>query len=124
MSKPDEFNVWPYQLEVDWEYRAVAKRIIDGDTLYLFVDLGLNQYAYKSIRLYSVQAPELFRGNFRDRGQEAKAQLEIICPPETKLRLATLPDRSRFGTYVGILGLQNGALVNDLMIDWLERMGY
>lgn len=124
MSKPEEFANWPEALQVLWEYRAVVKRIVDGDTLYVLFDLGLNQYAYESIRLAGVQAPELFSGNFRDQGAEAKAQLESICGPGTQVKVYTDKDHETFGRYVGTLKTASGLFVNVLMNLWLQEKGY
>jgi len=124
MSKPEEFNDWPTELAVNWEYRAVVKRIVDGDTLYLGFDMGLNQYAYHPIRLAEVEAPELFSGLFRDRGAQAKAQLELICEVGTKCIVHTEKDHMSFQRYVGWIQLRDGRSVNVLMTQWLEEMGY
>lgn len=125
MSKPEEFNDWPDTLHVDWHYRAVVKRIVDGDTLYCFVDLGLNQYAYESIRLSDVHAPELFSGMERDRGAEAKAHLESICGPGTKVIIETQKDRETFGRYVASLHEDDEVeSINAQMNRWLTEKGY
>ena len=75
MSKPSQFNDWPDSLDVKWEYRAVIDRIVDGDTLYAYIDQGLNNYAYESIRLQDVNAPELFSGDDRVAGGEDRGAL-------------------------------------------------
>lgn len=121
MSKPAVFNDWPASVEVAWEYRAVVDRIVDGDTLYVFIDQGLNNYAYESIRLQGVNAPELFSGDNREAGAEARDQLAMICPPGTRLRLYTEKDHMTFGRYVGRCLMENGSYVNDLMNAWLAR---
>lgn len=41
-----------------YEYNAVIKRVVDGDTLMLEVDLGFYTYTFSSFRLARIDAPE------------------------------------------------------------------
>lgn len=122
MSKPSQFADWPDTLDGGYgPYRAVCDRVVDGDTMYVLIDQGLNNYAYESIRLKGVFAPELFSGTDRVAGAAAKAQLEVICPVGTKLLVYTEQDRMTFGRYVGMLMMQDGSYVNDAMSQWLAE---
>jgi len=51
-----------------WEYRAKLKRVVDGDSLYLVLDLGLFVWRPVEIRLLNVYAPE----HNQPGGQETK----------------------------------------------------
>jgi endonuclease YncB( thermonuclease family) len=125
MSKPQQFENWPTSIQPGYgPYRAVCDRIVDGDTLYAFCDLGLNQYSYQSLRLKDVYAPELFSGTDREAGAEARNHLASICPPRTKLEMYTQKDASTFGRYVATLKMADGTMVNDTMTAWLEEKGY
>lgn len=125
MSKPQQFANWPESIQPGFgPYRVVCERIVDGDTLYAFCDLGLNQYSYQSLRLRDVHAPELFSGTNRQAGAEARDHLSAICPPGTKLQMSTQKDRSSFGRYVATLKKADGTMVNDAMRAWLEEKGY
>lgn len=42
-------------------YRAFCRHIVDGDTLDVLVDMGLNQFSYETIRLQHVDTPEVER---------------------------------------------------------------
>jgi endonuclease YncB( thermonuclease family) len=60
-----------------WTYpRATVIRVVDGDTVWLDLDLGLRILHRSSCRLWGVNAPEL---GF-DGGKEAKAWLEARLP--------------------------------------------
>lgn len=56
-----------------WTYRARLRRVVDGDTIYFLVDLGMFVHSTQSIRVRGIDTPELFSGDDRDRGAEAKA---------------------------------------------------
>ena len=121
MSKPTQFQYWPDSINPGFgPYRAVCERVVDGDTLYVFLDLGINTYAYESIRLKDVNAPELFSGTDRTAGLAARDKLVQICPVGTKVLLYTEKDAMSFSRYVGTLVRQDGTVVNRLMNDWLE----
>jgi len=63
MSKPVQFQGWPESLSVPYgPYRAVIERIVDGDTVHVMVSLGMDEYAYRMIRIKDAFAPELFSG--------------------------------------------------------------
>ena len=55
-----------------WAYRARAERVIDGDTLQIVIDAGLNCYRTERIRLLGVNAPEV-KGPTRPAGLAAAA---------------------------------------------------
>ncbi len=68
MSKPAQFQEWPQSLSVSYgPYRAVIERVVDGVAVHVVVSLGLDEYAYRMIRLRSVNTPELFSGTVEDR---------------------------------------------------------
>jgi hypothetical protein len=58
MSKPVQFQDWPQSLDVPYEpYRAVIERVADGDTVHVIVSLGLDEYAYRMMRIRGANAP-------------------------------------------------------------------
>ena len=119
MPKPSAFAGWPDSLPVTYgPYRCVVERVVDGDTVHCLVSLGLDQYAYRSIRLAGVDSPELFSGppEERERGRAAKAHLESMAPPGTKCLLRTEKDRRTFDRYVGSLLLADGTDVASAMV--------
>lgn len=124
MSKPSQFNNWPSSIHPGYgPYRATIERIVDGDTVYVFVSVGLNKYAYESVRLSGVDAPEIFTGDAvqKRRGFDARAHLESICPPGTKVLMSTHKDAQSFGRYVATLRTASGMNVNDEMNRWLQE---
>lgn len=104
MPPPAEFDDFPDDLNdaVMYVYRAVIKRVVDGDTLYVMISTGFNQYLYESLRLRGVDAPELRKGTAaeRARGRLAKEFLETLAPPGTPCVVTTYKDRQSFGRYI------------------------
>jgi endonuclease YncB( thermonuclease family) len=64
-------KVWPYQ----WQFRARAVRVIDGDTIDFEVDLGFHLRTTQRIRLLGVDAPEK-RGATMPSATEAQAYVQ------------------------------------------------
>lgn len=119
-TKPTQFRDWPASIEPGFgPYRAVVESITDGDTLRAMLDLGVNQFAYHSVRLLDVEAPELFTGTDREAGARARDKLSEICPPGTKLLMQTQRDKTTFGRYIADLLRSDGVNVNQEMRAWL-----
>lgn len=60
-----------------YEYKAKLVRVVDGDTVYLEVDLGFHIRTELSFRLVGIDAPEV-RGSEREAGLKSKAALEEL----------------------------------------------
>lgn len=58
-----------------YQYSATCDRVVDGDTVYLIVDLGFNLTAKLDFRLAGINAPEL-HGATHDAGLKSKQWLE------------------------------------------------
>jgi micrococcal nuclease len=65
-----------------YTYKALCRRVVDGDTVDLDFDLGLDSHRYERVRLYGIDAPETY-GVKKD-SEEYKAGAK------TKQRLANL----------------------------------
>ena len=57
-----------------YTYRATCKRVVDGDTLDLSIDLGLSTFRSERVRLYGIDTPETY-GVKKD-SEEYKAGLK------------------------------------------------
>lgn len=86
-----------------YEYRAKLDRVVDGDTVYLRVDLGFNISAIIDFRLYGINAPEP-REETAEAGKAATQHLsELITPAhefdEWPLRIRT-HKRDKYGRWL------------------------
>ncbi len=120
MSKPVQFQEWPESLGVAYgPYRAVVERVVDGDTVHVMVSLGVDEYAYRMIRIRGVNAPEVFSGltEERERGKDARDFLTQLLPQGTRCRLATQRDTTTFGRYVAYIELEDGRDVATALVE-------
>lgn len=93
-----------------YNYSATVLRVVDGDTIWVTVDLGMDTYRTIDIRFYGINAPE----KNTDAGKAAKAWLESQLPPGTRVVLDTYKDQTeKYGRYLGIVRLGAFAVTND-----------
>ncbi len=117
--KPSQFEDFPESLNVQFgPYRAVITHITDADTVDVLVDCGFLQYRYMTIRVWGVNAPEIFSGTAeeRARGFAAKDYLESIAPVGTPCVIRTDKDRQAFGRYSGSILLQDGTDIASVLV--------
>jgi micrococcal nuclease len=93
-----------------YEYRANVVRVVDGDTLHIDLDLGIDCHTLLTVRLWGVNAPE----HGTPEGDAATAYVENWvhnhAGPGGLVEIATYKDRKeKYGRYLGtILGWAEG----------------
>ena len=96
-----------------YQYKCAIVKVVDGDTLHVEIDLGLNITTYQTIRLWGVNTPEMSTAE----GPVAK-QFVIDWIKDKKLILTTLKDkREKYGRYLGILLDLEGRSLNDALVE-------
>lgn len=128
MSKPIQFRDWPESFDVGYgPYRAVVERVVDGDTIHVLLSLGLDEYAYRMVRLQNINAPELFSGakEERERGKAARDFLVDLLSTGTRCRISTRRDATTFGRYIADIELEDGRDVASVLVEaghaaWIE----
>ena len=65
---------------LEYVYQCRAERVIDGDTVYLLIDLGFSTHTAVRARLHGIDAPEL-TGETKKEGLASKAYLEKLLEP-------------------------------------------
>ena len=85
-----------------FEYKAIVKKVYDGDTITVDIDLGFNIWQKnQKIRLADINAPEI-RGEEREQGLISRDKLREWLPLGKIIRLVTLKDRKgKYGRYIG-----------------------
>lgn len=104
-----------------WEYLARVERVVDGDTVWLDVDLGFRMRARVEFRLYGINTPELV-GAERAAGLAARAELVRLLGLGP-LRIVTYKDgrTDKYGRWLATLFVEtatgnvdvNASLVRD-----------
>ncbi len=85
-------------------YNCKVDRIIDGDTVDLFIDLGFNVVLHERIRLYGINAPEVRTKDLeeKERGLQAKAYLYNWLD-SNPIQVETVKGRGKYDRWLGTL---------------------
>lgn len=99
-----------------YQYRAIVRRIVDGDTIDCDVDMGFRAWRMNErFRLAGIDAPEI-RGPDRDAGRAAKAFVESLIAPGAEITIETARDPDNFGRWIATVYINNQSL-NDALVD-------
>lgn len=127
MRKPSEFYNFPMPIEFG-PYRAVVKHWVDADTCDVLLDVGLNKYAYETLRIRGIDGPEIYgpkeEGEL-ERGHAARDYALSIAPIDTPVIVTTYKDTASFGRYIADLTFSDGSdfaaeMVNAGHAEWSE----
>ena len=91
--------------EPQYFYRAKLARIVDGDTVYLEVDLGFQVTGHFEFRLAGINTPET-RGAEKSAGIAAKNALAALL--HDKSLIVHSEKSGKYGRWLGTLWVPNG----------------
>lgn len=89
-----------------YEYKAIVKKVVDGDTIDVIIDLGFNiGFGYPNgerLRLYGVDTPETRTKNKKEKAKGLKAKVFVKNKIEgKKILIKTDKDlKGKFGRYL------------------------
>jgi len=90
-----------------YHYSAEVTRVVDGDTVDAFVDLGFDMHSKQRVRLYGINTPECRTRNRAEKkaGLAAKARLvEMLKENKNKCVIKTrLDKKGKYGRVLGVL---------------------
>ena len=102
-----------------YEYRAFVRKVYDGDTVTVDIDLGFDVVLKdQKIRLTKINAPEV-RGDQRPEGLKSRDALRDKIGNKW-IRIKTQKDKKgKYGRWLGELWLDD-----ECVNDWLLKEGY
>ena len=86
-----------------YEYRCILRRVIDGDTIDVDIDLGFKVFLQKErVRLYGINTPESRTRNLAEKklGLASKARLKELLP-KTFMLVTHKDGKGKFGRILG-----------------------
>jgi len=102
-----------------YHYSAEVTRVVDGDTVDAFVDLGFDMHSKQRVRLFGINTPECRTRDKEEkkRGFAAKARLkEMLSEEKNKCVIKTrLDKKGKFGRVLGVLYVNDKDLNNQLV---------
>jgi micrococcal nuclease len=101
-----------------YEYNAELIRIIDGDTVDCWIDLGFDIRIKERVRLAGIDAPETRTRDLEEKkkGFESKKWLEDNLEPSFILATTKYYRTGKYGRTIGNLILKDGTNINEKML--------
>ena len=82
-----------------YEYTCIIERVVDGDTIDVFIDLGFSLWIRERVRLHGIDTPETRTKDLREKkfGLMAKARVEELLPVDSEQTILTFKNTGKFG---------------------------
>jgi micrococcal nuclease len=97
-----------------YEYRGEVVNVVDGDTVDVRIDLGLEIQREIRLRLFGINAAE----RFTYLGKMATEALRDTLAGNPKVTVKTFKDRTeKYGRYLAILTAEDGTNINDWLVE-------
>ena len=114
-----------------YEYKGIIRRVVDGDTVDITLDLGFDILYNNRLRLHGIDTPESRTRDLEEKklGLAAKERVKELCPVGSTVTVKTTKDgRGKYGRILGeifvkeVEGLPTmektaGYSVNKLLVD-------
>jgi len=104
-----------------YEYRCVIKRIVDGDTVDVDIDLGFGVWMHKErVRLLGIDTPESRTRDLEEKkfGLIAKEYVKAHMPVGSTQTIRTQKDKTgKFGRILGDFVLEDGKVLTQDMLE-------
>lgn len=95
----------------EWNVPAVVNRVVDGDTVYVTLDLGWYISFYVAVRLAGIDCPEMRT----EAGKLARARAVEILPVGTLVHVLS-HKLDKYGRTLGTIVLPDGASFGEIML--------
>ena len=95
----------------EWRVPAVVSRVVDGDTVYVTLDLGWHISLYSSLRVAGIDCPELPTPE----GIAAKARAQALLPTGTAVTVVS-HKLDKYGRVLADVLLADGTNFGQLML--------
>ena len=102
-----------------YNYKAQLIRVVDGDTIDAYIDLGFKVVLKERIRLMGIDTPESRTRNLAEKswGLAAKKRLEALLKDKDFILQTKLQKKGKFGRVLGtIVSSKDGFDINQLLI--------
>jgi micrococcal nuclease len=108
-------NFNPYQ------YKAEVKKVVDGDTFDILIDLGFDTYRHGRVRLYGINTPETRTKNLEEKkmGLAAKEFADQwIKKSNNKVKIETILDKNeKYGRILARVWNEDGECLNTEIVN-------
>ena len=110
-----------------YEYRVYVKRIVDGDTVDVDIDLGFGVIlANERVRIMGIDTPESRTRDLTEKvfGLASKARLKELMGKTTTLVCKEYDAKGKFGRVLGDFVAEDGRMVTDVLVEEGHAVAY
>ena len=110
-----------------YEYQAVIKRVVDGDTVDIDIDLGFGIILKdERVRIMGIDTPESRTRDLTEKkfGLASKARLKEILGKTATLVCKEYDAKGKFGRVLGDFTTNDGRMVTDVLIEEGHAVAY
>ena len=110
-----------------YEYQAIIKRVVDGDTVDIDIDLGFGvMLRDERVRIMGIDTPE---SRTRDKtekvfGLAAKDRLKQLLGKKSILKCKEYDSKGKFGRILGDFTTNDGRMVTDVLVEEGHAVAY
>jgi micrococcal nuclease len=112
-----------------WIYNAEVKKVVDGDTFDIIIDLGFDTLRKGRVRLYGVNTPESRTSNLEEKKQGLAAKEfteQWLAKADNWVKIETIIDKNeKYGRVLAKVWDKDGNCLNtDIVASGLAREYY
>lgn len=104
-----------------YQYSAIVRKVVDGDTIEIDIDLGLSSWIHgEKIRLFGIDTPEVYgikKGSPEwEKGNQSSAFVKEHLKENSEVIIETIKDkREKYGRYLALIYIKiDQVIVSDL----------
>lgn len=104
-----------------YQYNAIVRKVVDGDTIEIDIDLGLSSWIHgEKIRLFGIDTPEVYgikKGSPEwEKGNQSSAFVKEHLKENVEVIIETIKDkREKYGRYLALIYIKiDQSVVNNL----------
>ena len=110
-----------------YEYQAIIKRVVDGDTVDIDIDLGFGVVLRdERVRIMGIDTPESRTSDKTEKvfGLASKERLKQLLGKKSILKCKEYDSKGKFGRILGDFTTNDGRMVTDVLIEEGHAVAY
>ena len=98
-----------------YEYKAIIKNVVDGDTIDVTIDLGFSIYHTIRLRLADIDTPELNSTILEERERAKKSKMFVMQYLGKEVVINT-HSKDKYGRYIASVWVNAHETINTLLV--------
>ena len=110
-----------------YEYQAIIKRVVDGDTVDIDIDLGFGVVLRdERVRIIGIDTPESRTSDKTEKvfGLASKERLKQLLGKKSILKCKEYDSKGKFGRILGDFTTNDGRMVTDVIVEEGHAVAY